>query len=116
MLISSQCIYFIKLLRDHRLCGEHLDTILRAHYFLPKLHPVCLGWFITNEKCGRLNAFIKSSMKYGITQKCFNINEILCKADCTLFKAMLLSSSCVCSVLQLTKCSLGNFRARGHNF
>ena len=64
-----------------------LSVISRLTYALS-----AWGDFITIEQCGRINAFLKRSLKYGLTQKYFNINEIPNKADCTLFKATQLSA------------------------
>ena len=60
------------------------------------------GSLITTEQCGRINAFLKRSMKYGLTQKCFHIKP--------------LSDNCLHSILPPTKSSLWNLRAREHNF
>ena len=84
MSISSQRIY---LLRDQGLCGEHLETVFQA-LIISRLGNAlsARSGFITTEQCGRINAFLKRSTKHGLTQKCFNINEIVSKAKCTLFK------------------------------
>ena len=112
MSISSQRIYLIKLLRDQGSCEEQLETVFQA-LIISRLSYVlsALGGFSTTEQRGRINAFLKRSMK-----KCFNINEILSKADCTQFKAIHLSDNCLHSILSHTESSLGNLRARGHHF
>ena len=84
MSISSQRIYFIKLLRDQGLCGEHLETIfhpLTVSRLSYALSARC--GFTTTEQCERMNAFLKRSLKYGLTNKCFNINKILSNAKKT---------------------------------
>ena len=90
MLKSSQRIYLIKLLRDQGSCGEHLETVFQA-LIISRFSYVLSPWcgFITTEECGRINAFLNPSLKYGLTQKCFKVNEILSKADCTLFKVIM---------------------------
>ena len=117
MSISSQRIYLIKLLRDQELCGEHLETVFQA-LIISRLTYALSAWvgFIKIGQCGRINAFLERSLKYGLTQKCCNINEILSKADCTLFKAIQLSDNCLHSILPPSKRSLGNLRTREHNF
>ena len=104
-------------MRDQGLCGEHLETVFQA-LIISRLSYALTAWggFITTEQSGKINAFLKRSLKYGLTQKCFNINEILCKADCTLFKAIQLSGNCLHSILSPHKSSLVNLRACGHNF
>ena len=99
-------------MRDEGLCGEHLETIFQALIISRLSYALSAsGGFITPEQCGRINAFLKRSLKYGLTQKCFNINEILNKMDCTLFKAIQLSDNCLHSILPPGKSSLGNRRA-----
>ena len=57
-----------------------------------------LDSIITTEQCGRISAFLKRSIKYGLTQNSFNINEIRSKADYILFKAGQLSDNNVYTV------------------
>ena len=99
------------------MCGEHLETGFQA-LIISRLTYALSAWsgFIIIEQSGRINAFLKRSLKYRLTQKCFNINEILSKADCTLFKAIQLSDNCLHSILPPSKRSLGNLITLGHNF
>ena len=117
MSLSSQRIYLIKLLSDQGLCGERLETVFQA-LIISRLTYDLSVWssFIAIEQCGRINAFLKRSLKYGLTQKCFNMNEILSKADCTSFKAIQLSDNCLHSILPPSKRSLRNVRTREDNF
>ena len=66
MSISSQRIYLIKLLRNQGLCGEHLEYVFQA-LIISRLSHALSAWYV--------------DVKYGLTQKCFMINEILSKAD-----------------------------------
>ena len=71
MAISSQRIYLIKLLRDQGLCGEHLEIVFQALIISHVSYALsALGSFITTEPCRRINAFLKCSLLYGLTQKC----------------------------------------------
>ena len=47
---------------------------------------LCAQWRLTKNLCSQR---VKRSVKYGLTQRCFNIIKILSKADCTPLKAIL---------------------------
>lgn len=120
--ILSQCsqrIYLLKLLRAQGLPIRQLSIIYQALIVSRITYAVSAwGGFITKEIINRINAFLRRSKKYKVTDRIAIYDELLTKADVMLFNNMQKSRHCLNMLLPNLRLEQNsyNLRRRGHEF
>ena len=117
--ICSQRFYLLQQMKKQRLSNECITIVFTAIVLSKLLYALpAWGGYNSKEQVNRVEAVLNKSVRWGLTNTRYNVDDLLSDADAHLFVRCLLPNHCLSKMIDCPteSCSQTVLRSRGHSF